>query len=156
MKIFDYYIKVEETDVKENNYDVEKITFLDPCCGSGHILVYALELFYNLYLINGYTSENAIKNILNKNLYGIDIDDRAAQLSILSVILKAREYDKNIFNQGIIEKINIISVQDTNNLNKEIYLYNIKNENNIQTFNYIYNKFIDAKEFGCTYILRFS
>lgn len=145
---FDYYIKVEETDVKENNYDVEKITFLDPCCGSGHILVYALELFYNLYLINGYTSENAIKNILNKNLYGIDIDDRAAQLSILSVILKAREYDKNIFNQGIIEKINIISVQDTNNLNKEIYLYNIKNENNIQTFNYIYNKFIDAKEFG--------
>lgn len=110
-----YYIKgLEETNINKN-INLEKIKIIDPCCGSGHILVYAFDILYNMYLECGYNKREIAYLILKNNLFGLDIDDRAGQLSILSVLLKAREYDKDIFNKDIISKMNIMSICDTEN-----------------------------------------
>ena len=97
-----FFIK-NNIEKQNSKLSPESIKFIDPCCGSGHILVYAFEVFYQIYLKSGYNKNNIPEMILKNNLYGLDIDDRAGQLSILSVILKAREYDKNIFNKNVIK-----------------------------------------------------
>ena len=96
----------------------EEIKFIDPCCGSGHIMVYAFDVFYQIYSTIGYSKNDIPTIILTKNLYGLDIDDRAAQLSVLSVLLKARDYDKNIFNNLDVNKLNILSLSETRNLDE--------------------------------------
>ena len=106
-------------DTNKNNYvkeDISNIKFIDPCCGSGHILVYAFEIFYNLYLDLGYNQNDICNLIIENNLYGIDIDERASQLSILSVLLKAREYDKRIFNKTGVRKIHIYCMESSENI----------------------------------------
>lgn len=139
-----YYVKSDE--IVENK-DVEKITFIDPCCGSGHILVYAFEILYKIYMEDGYTKDIAVEKILTNNLYGIDIDYRAVQLTILALCLKAREYDKNIFNKDIIKKMNIITIYDSNNISNEIIGYNIQ-EKYKEINNYIFITFKDASQYG--------
>lgn len=89
---------VDKQDILDNErIDPKNIKFLDPCCGSGHILVYALDIFYKAYENYGYPKNEIIPNILSNNLYGIDIDERAWQLSILAVLLKAYESYRNIY-----------------------------------------------------------
>lgn len=140
-----YFIK---DDIKEGNKEnPSEIKFIDPCCGSGHILVYAFEIYYQIYLQNGYKKNEIPEMILKNNLYGLDIDDRAGQLSILSIILKAREYDKNIFNKEIIRNLNILSIQESN-LISESLLDNISSENNRKNAEYLIDKFKNAKEIG--------
>ena len=77
--------------------DPKDIKCIDPCCGSGHILVYMFEVLFQIYESYGYSKKNIAELILKNNLYGLDIDDRAGQLSELSVLLKAREYEKIFF-----------------------------------------------------------
>lgn len=140
-----YFIK---DDIKEGNKEnPSEIKFIDPCCGSGHILVYAFEIYYQIYLQNGYKKNEIPEMILKNNLYGLDIDDRAGQLSILSIILKAREYDKNIFNKEIVRNLNILSIQESN-LISESLLDNISSENNRKNAEYLIDKFKNAKEIG--------
>lgn len=112
----DYYVNLSNNNLKQIN--PEDIKFIDPCCGSGHILVYAFEVLFNIYKSCGYNSKKIPSLILKNNLYGLDIDDRAGQLSILSVLLKAREYDKNIFNNSITKKLNIVSIRDSQNIDQ--------------------------------------
>ena len=76
------------------------------------------EVLYQIYLSYGYIKNEIAEQILKNNLYGLDIDDRAGQLSILSVLLKAREYDKNIFNKDIVNNLNVMSIQESNKLPK--------------------------------------
>jgi hypothetical protein len=97
----------------ENKKNIEELKFIDPCCGSGHILVYAFEVLYQIYESEGFNKKDIAENILKNNIYGLDIDDRAGQLSILSIILKAREYDSNIFSKDIISNLNVISIQES-------------------------------------------
>lgn len=127
-----------------SNKKISEIKFIDPCCGSGHILIYAFELFYKAYLKLGYSKTDIPKEILCNNLYGIDIDDRAVQLSILSILLKAREYDKDLFNKNV--HVNIISIKETNNLTSE----NIVglSDDSLSNLNYLIDIFKDAKEYG--------
>ena len=66
--------------------------------GSGHILVYAFDVLMQIYLSEGFTKNDATISILKNNLHGIDVDDRAFQLTYFSIIMKAREYNRNIFN----------------------------------------------------------
>ena len=122
--------------------NLELIKILDPCCGSGHMLVYAFQLLYKIYLEFGYPNGKIAEVILNNNLHGLDIDDRAEQLSVLSLLLKAREYDKNIFSKNI--KINVYSIKEANYLNREILL----EDNNKDIFSYLKNAFLNAKEYG--------
>ena len=70
----------------------EDIKVIDPSMGSGHILVYAFEIMMQIYLSCGYTKSHAAKSIIRHNLYGLDIDQRAAQLANFAVIMKARSY----------------------------------------------------------------
>lgn len=140
-----FFIK-NNIEKQNSKLSPESIKFIDPCCGSGHILVYAFEVFYQIYLKAGYNKNNIPEMILKNNLYGLDIDDRAGQLSILSVILKAREYDKNIFNKNVIKTLNIMSIQESKILNDFIIdgLPETVKEKTVK----LLDNYSNAKEFG--------
>lgn len=147
-----YFIK-ENIEYKKDKLNPTEITFIDPCCGSGHILVYAFEVFYQIYLQAGYNKKDIPELILKNNLYGLDIDDRAGQLSILSVLLKAREYDKYIFNKEVVRNLNITSIQESNTIS-EISIDNINDENIKEKGIYLVEQFKNAKEIGSLLILN--
>lgn len=145
VKKYSYYIS---DNLKNTNIDrnIESIKFIDPCCGSGHILVYAFELFYNAYAKLGYDKRIICKNILEKNIFGLDIDDRAGQLSILSLILKARKYDKDLFKKEI--DFNVCSIQESNSLEKEYIDILEDSEKNKILLEKLKSTFYNAKEYG--------
>ncbi len=104
----EYYIEpAEQTDevkaqlaaITPKEIDPESITVIDPACGSGHILVEAYDLLKEIYLERGYRSRDIPRLILQKNLYGLDIDDRAAQLAAFALLMKARADDRRIFDR---------------------------------------------------------
>ncbi|MGV2989378.1 BREX-1 system adenine-specific DNA-methyltransferase PglX [Vibrio sp. E150_011] len=120
----EYYITpAEQSDdvieqlkaITPTSIDPEEIKVLDPACGSGHILVEVYEVLREIYLERGYRLREIPELILTKNIYGLDIDDRAAQMAAFAVLMKAREDDKRIFTRDI--KLNIHSIQSTENLN---------------------------------------
>jgi hypothetical protein len=123
--------------------NIEDVTFIDPCAGSGHILVYAFEVFYQIYLSLGYAPAQIPEKILTHNLYGLDIDDRAKQLSILSALLVARSYDKDIFTKHV--QLNITSVAESNGMSGLPEL--LKGESR-ELAAYLVDTFRDAKEYG--------
>lgn len=79
----------------------EQLTVLDPCMGSGHILVYAFDVLMQIYRSVGYTDRDAVQSILGNNLFGLDIDDRAAQLAYFAVMMKACDYDRRFLRRGV-------------------------------------------------------
>jgi len=93
----------------------ETITVIDPACGSGHILVEAYEVLKAIYLERGYQLRSIPRLILEKNLYGLDIDDRAAQLAGFALLMKARADDRRLFDE--LPKLNVYSIQSSKNLN---------------------------------------
>ena len=133
--------------------DPKDIKCIDPCCGSGHILIYMFEVLFQIYESYGYSKKDIAELILENNLYGLDIDDRAGQLSILSVLLKAREYDKQIFNKDIVRNINVMSIQESNSISQYI-IDNINNENSKKLAQYLIENFKNAKEIGSLLILE--
>ena len=141
-----YFIK-ENIENKKEKLNPTEITFIDPCCGSGHILVYAFEVFYQIYLQAGYNKKDIPELILKNNLYGLDIDDRAGQLSILSILLKAREYDKKIFNKNIANELNILSLQETNKIDNNL-IGELNIDENIKVSKYLVELFKNAKDIG--------
>ena len=92
----------------------ESITLLDPACGSGHILVEAYEVLKAIYLERGYQPRTIPRLILEKNLYGLDIDDRAAQMAGFALLMKARADDRRLFNDPV--KLNVLSMQESKGL----------------------------------------
>ena len=148
LKKWNYYINIDKNEKKINNKkDITSIKFIDPCCGSGHILVYAFEVFFEIYTSLGFNKKDISELILKNNLFGLDIDDRAGQLSILSIILKAREYDKYIFNKSIIKEINVLSISDADVINVSSINF-LKNDENRDTIQKLLEDFNDAKEYG--------
>lgn len=110
--VMPYYIEnasSSNTDFLKVN-SVEEISFLDQACGSGHILVYAFELFTKIYEEEGYNSSEIPKFIIENNLFGFEIDDRAAQLSAFAIMMKARSYNRRIFRKKVCP--NILCYQD--------------------------------------------
>jgi len=87
--------------LKNPNLNPLEIKVLDPCCGSGHILVYAFEVLYEIYKSYGYMEEDIPKLILENNLYGLDIDDRAAQLASFAIMMKARSKSRGVFRENL-------------------------------------------------------
>ncbi len=92
----------------------ESITVLDPACGSGHILVEAYDLLKAIYLERGYRERDIPRLILEKNLFGLDIDDRAAQLAAFALLMKARADDRRLFNEPI--QLNVLALQESTGL----------------------------------------
>ena len=97
------------------NLNPEDIRCIDPCMGSGHILGIYLMLLMQLYEVQGYTRRDAAQSILKNNLYGLDIDDRAAQMAYFAVMMKARQYDRRILIRGIVP--HVYAIQESNEIN---------------------------------------
>ena len=114
--------ELEKIRIESKNLSPEDITVLDPSMGSGHILVYAFDVLYQIYLSAGYSEREIPRLILEKNIYGLDIDDRAGQLAYFALMMKARSYSRRIFRD--IERnpisLNVCSIQESNGLTKEI------------------------------------
>lgn len=94
----------------------EDLTCLDPCCGSGHILVYMFDVLMQIYQSRGYRDRDAAISIVEHNLYGLDIDERAAQLAYFAVIMKARQYDRRFLSRGL--QPHIYAIEESNGLSK--------------------------------------
>lgn len=140
-----YLIKngASTTTTEGDMANIEDVTFIDPCAGSGHILVYAFEVFHQIYRSLGYTPEAIPEKILTNNLFGLDIDDRANQLSILSAMLVARTYDKDIWNKHA--QLNIRSVAESNGMSG---LVDVLRGESRDMAEYLIDTFRDAKEYG--------
>ena len=94
----------------------EDLTLIDPCMGSGHILVYAFDVLMQIYTSVGYSERDAAKSILEHNLYGLDIDDRAYQLAYFAVMMKARQYNRRILNGE--NTCHVHAIQESNNIKR--------------------------------------
>ena len=92
----------------------EDIRCIDPCMGSGHILCYMFDVLMRIYEDYGYTARDAAASIVQNNLYGLDIDERAAQLAYFAVMMKARQYDRRFFSRGI--QPNVMAIEESNGL----------------------------------------
>lgn len=123
--------------------NIEDIKFLDPCMGSGHILVYAFEVFMQLYLEQGYDEREAAESILTNNLYGLDIDRRAFQLAYFALFMKAREYNRRILSKGI--ELNICAIEESNGLEDAVEQLHIPADSLVAR---TVRAFEDAKEYG--------
>ena len=141
-------VRVNIDGVNGEKLEPKDIKFLDPCMGSGHILVYAFDVFMEIYKECGYSEREIPRYILKNNIFGVDIDDRAYQLAYFAVMMKARNYNRRILTEGIIP--NLCSIIESNNLEKfeptefQIELEDIK----VKTANYLIDTFKNAKQYG--------
>lgn len=125
----------------------EDITCIDPCCGSGHILAYLFDVLMQIYESYGYTSREAVENIIRHNLYGLDIDERAAQLAYFSVMMKARQYDRRFFSRNL--QPNIYAIQESNSINPYLIDYFCNGDPQLKVaITSILEDLHDAKEYG--------
>lgn len=129
----------------------EQLKVIDPCMGSGHILCYLFDVLMQIYLDNGYSKREAVRSILENNLFGLDIDKRAAQFAYFSVMMKAREYDSGFFDRKTIPQPRVYDIQESNWMGGA-YKHEMGNFLNSQahrdTLNYLLDAFVDAKEYG--------
>ena len=125
----------------------ENIKVIDPCMGSGHILVYAFDVLMQIYLSAGWSERDAAKSILENNLYGLDIDDRAGQLAYFAVMMKARKYSRRILTSDV--KPNVLSIQDSSFMTDDFIAYAAGKDTNIKADLTLLRKALkDAKEYG--------
>lgn len=130
----------------------EDIKLIDPCMGSGHILVYAFDVFMQIYENAGWAQRDAAQSIIQNNIYGLDIDDRAAQLSYFAVLMKARQYDRRILTRGI--EPNVYAVQESNDINRGQLKYfgagltDAEKDSVVSQMEGLLNTLNDAKEYG--------
>ena len=125
----------------------EEIKVIDPCMGSGHILVYAFDVLMQIYTSAGWDQREAAQSILKKNLYGLDIDDRAAQLAYFAVMMKARKYDRRLLTRSI--QPNIFSIRESNGIQTRTVEYFHRNDPKLKAdIESIVAKMRDAKEYG--------
>lgn len=155
-----YYLEEAEQDpevqkkldeLKNPNLNPEAIKVLDPAMGSGHILVYAFDVLYDIYVKANYSERDIPQLILEKNLYGLDIDDRAGQLAAFALMMKARSKNRRIFRKKI--ELNICSIQESNGIPKEAIEYICRGDHGSldtlkKDIEYLIEVFKDAKEFG--------
>lgn len=109
-------VKLAEIRKEYAALNPEDIKLIDPCMGSGHILVYAFDVLMQIYESAGYSQHDAAKSILEHNIYGLDIDDRAYQLAYFAVMMKARQYNRRILNGE--HSCHVYAIQESNSINR--------------------------------------
>lgn len=125
----------------------EQIKVIDPCCGSGHILAYLFDVLMQIYENYGYTPRDAVTSILQNNLYGLDIDDRAAQLAYFAVMMKARRYDRRFFSHTT--QPHVYAMEESNRIEKPDVEYFCNGKLELKdAMHTILTQLYDAKEYG--------
>lgn len=127
----------------------EDIRVIDPCMGSGHILCVLFDALVKIYESYGYTAREAAFKIVEHNLWGLDIDERAAQLAYFAVMMKARQYDRRFFSRNVIP--HIYAINETNALREDYRhakAYFHLSKDNLDTLDYLIDAFAVAKEYG--------
>ena len=125
----------------------EEIKVIDPCMGSGHILVYAFDVLMQIYTSAGWSEREAAQSILKNNLYGLDIDDRAAQLAYFAVMMKARQYDRRLLTRGI--QPNVYAIHESNHIPSMAIEYFHQGDARLKTdIERLMTAMRDAKEYG--------
>ena len=125
----------------------DQLKVIDPCSGSGHILAYMFDVLMKIYESYGYTTREAVASIVENNLYGLDIDDRAAQLAYFAVMMKARQYDRRFFSRGI--QPHVYAIVESNHVDKFAVDYFCNgNMKLIAAMDTILSELHDAKEYG--------
>lgn len=153
-----YYLSVasQDAEIEEKLTSIKKsysekkpedIHVLDCCMGSGHILVYAFDVLMEIYQEYGYSVRESVRNIVENNLYGLDIDDRATQMAYFAIMMKAREYDRRFFSTGI--QPNLFSIKESNCVSDDAINVFAANDAQIrEQIDAIIHDFKDAKEYG--------
>jgi len=143
-----YYIE-SKLDESSEKIKIEDVKILDPAMGSGHILVYAFDLLFEMYENLGWSTKDSVLSILKNNLYGLEIDERAGQLASFALMMKAREKFTRLFSVLKREeafKLNTLIIEESNNLSEKIK--NKVKDNNLNNLSKIIEDFEDAKEYG--------
>ena len=125
----------------------DQLKVIDPCSGSGHILAYMFDVLMKIYESYGYTTREAVASIVENNLYGLDIDDRAAQLAYFAVMMKARQYDRRFFSRGI--QPHVYAIVESNHVDKFAVDYFCNGDAKLTiAMDTIIKELHDAKEYG--------
>ena len=125
----------------------DQLKVIDPCSGSGHILAYMFDVLMKIYESYGYTTREAVASIVENNLYGLDIDDRAAQLAYFAVMMKARQYDRRFFSRGI--QPHVYAIVESNHVDKFAVDYFCNGDVKLTAaMDTIISELHDAKEYG--------
>ena len=125
----------------------EEIRCIDPCMGSGHILVYLFDVLMQIYASCGYSDRDAVRSIIENNLYGLDIDDRAAQLAYFSVMMKARQYDARFFSRKL--QPHVYAICESNGLSADMVDYFVGGDAKLKKdMDSLITEMRDAKEYG--------
>ena len=126
---------------------IKDCVLIDPCSGSGHILAYMFDVLMKIYESYGYTTREAAASIVENNLYGLDIDDRAAQLAYFAVMMKARQYDRRFFSRGIQPRV--YAIVESNHVDKFAVDYFCNGDMKLTAaMDTIIKELHDAKEYG--------
>ena len=125
----------------------DQLKLIDPCSGSGHILAYMFDVLVQIYESYGYTTREAVASIVENNIYGLDIDDRAAQLAYFSVMMKACQYDRQFFNRGI--QPHVYAIAESNHVDLNVVDYFCNGDAKLRAaMDTIIRELYDAKEYG--------
>lgn len=143
----DVQAQVDAIKQKYSQLKPEEIKCIDPCCGSGHVLVYFFDVLMNIYQEYGYSTREAAISIVENNIWGLDIDERAAQLAYFSIMMKARAYDRRFFSRNI--QPHVYEIRESNNIDQasleDIYQ---ENKNIAPAIKETLDELYDAKEYG--------
>jgi hypothetical protein len=143
----DVQVKLAEIRKEYAALKPEDIRCIDPCSGSGHILAYLFDVLVQIYEAYGYTAREAVASIVENNIYGLDIDVRAAQLASFAVMMKARQYDRRFFSRGI--QPHVYAIVESNHVDAYTVDYFANGDAKLtKAINTIIDEMHDAKEYG--------
>ena len=145
-------VRKQLAQLSTNNYSLTTTKCIDPCMGSGHILAYLFDVLMEVYRCEGYRDRDAVKNIINNNLYGLDIDERAAQLAYFAVMMQGRKYDNRFLTRHY--QPHIYAITESNGIDRELLAYfgveldDLNRENALNQLNGMLDEMEDACEYG--------
>ena len=143
-----YFITPKDGHIEyvDERVDPTELTFFDPCMGSGHILVYAFDVLMEIYRECGYSDRDAALNIVQFNLFGLDIDRRAHQLAYFAVMMKARSYNRRALTQGVLN--NVAAIEESNTIEQFECDGITDNKEQDRIGEYLVKAFLHAREIG--------
>ncbi len=145
-------VRKQLAQLSTTNFSLTTTKCIDPCMGSGHILAYLFDVLMEVYRSEGYRDRDAVKNIINNNIYGLDIDERAAQLAYFAVMMQGRKYDNRFLTRHY--QPHIYAITESNGIDRELLAYfgveldDLNRENALNQLNGMLDEMEDACEYG--------